>query len=166
MIFSKMKKPVSLMALASALITLLVFVNDSFASATWLSSITNVKSPTRVALDSQGNLFVTDTDDSAVKVYDRRGNYVTTLAGLKEPIGIAVSGSTVYIGNRGSRSVDVYTYTGGALTFSKMLGSGSGEFKAPEAIAVSKSGMIFVADRLDHQVKIYNANGSLAKSFG
>jgi hypothetical protein len=167
MIFSKMKKPVSLLALASALIAFLIFVNDSFASVTWLSSITNVKNPTRVAVDSQGNLFVTEPNDiNSVTVFDRRGNYVTALGGLQNPIGIAVSGSKVYVGNQGSKSVDVYSYANGKFALSAMLGTGSGEFKAPDAIAVSKSGMIYVADRLDHRVKAYNPNGSLALSFG
>ena len=132
MIFAKMKKPVSLLALASVLISLMIFVNDSFASATWLSSITNVKVPTRVALDSQGNLFVTEPHDvNSVTVFDRHGNYVTALGGLQNPVGIAVSGSKVYIGNQGSKSVDVYTYANGKFTFSTMLGTGAGRVQGP-----------------------------------
>ena len=53
--------------------------------------------PRDVAIDSEGKVFVTDTGNKRIMVYDRDGNYVTQMgyggAGpgeFAEPVGIAV----------------------------------------------------------------------------
>lgn len=45
-------------------------------------------------------------------------------------------------------------------------GSGAGQFSDPAAIAVSASGMVFVADRSNHNVQIFRADGVFLSAIG
>src|SRR5574337_12651 len=90
---------------------------QAFASVAWLSSIPvkaagsdDGSAPGRIALDSQGNMYVTDrrNEKDRVIVFDRSGAYVRTLAGLKSPVSVAVdANSKIYVGNAETGSIDV-----------------------------------------------------------
>jgi sugar lactone lactonase YvrE len=147
-------------------ILLLSFLSvPAFAGASWLFSITNTEVPTRLAVDGKGNIYVTEPrTKNRVLVFNRQGNYIRTLGGLKGPIGIAVDAqSKLYIGNSGTGSVDVY---GSDYKFLSRLGTGNGEFKLPSAVAVISTGRVYVVDTKANQVKAYNQDGTSAFTFG
>jgi hypothetical protein len=167
MIFRNVKNGMYFPALLCAVIFSLAATDDSAAAAQWLSSITNTKVPTRLAIDGKGNLYATEPRDAnRLLVFDRKGNFVRALGGLQKPIGVAVDGSRIYVGNEGSQTVDVYTMTDTGFTRAFMLGTGRGEFKSPNSIALGMNGLIYVADTKDHRIKAYNADGSQAFTFG
>ncbi len=140
------------------------FAHDALAASTWLSSI-SADVPTRIALDAQGNIYVTEArDKNLVRVFDRRGKLLRARSGFKSPAGIAVDGqSRLYVVNAAAKSVDVYN---GDFTPSFSLGAGKGEFKAPASVAVGANGLIYVADTKDNRIKAYNPNGTPAFAFG
>ncbi len=153
------------MQMITAVLFFVIGASQAFASPTWLFSITKTSVPTRIALDGKGNIYVTEPrNKNRVLVFDRQGNHMRTLAGLKGPIGIAVdNNSKIYVGNSVTGSVDVYNPN---FTFAFKLGSGDGEVKLPNSIVVTSAGRIYVVDSKDNLVKVYNQDGKSAFSFG
>jgi hypothetical protein len=99
---------------------------------------TFVNAPTAVALDTYGNVYVTESINDRLLIYSQSGEHQTFLIGLNKPISVAVDNSgRIYIGNKDSGNVEVYSadlsllfklYTGD--------GSGDGEFIQPNDIAI------------------------------
>ena len=122
-----------------AVIFLFLLVSSSFASSTWLSSIKGATDdvPTRIAIDKEGNLYVTQPrTKNNLLVYNRHGKLIRTLYGLNGPIGVAIgSDAKIYIGNDITDSVDVYNND---FSFSHSLGSGKGAVQTPNSIAISR----------------------------
>ncbi|HEY6358474.1 MAG TPA: hypothetical protein VIX35_09530, partial [Vicinamibacterales bacterium] len=127
-------------------------------------------SPTDIALDDRGNLYVTDGWVDTVRKITSAGE-VTTLAGkagergstdgradlarFVVPAGIAVDrGGNVYVCDYGNRTVrkitsagDVSTLAGRAGTQGSADGIGpAAEFSGPLAIAVDEGGNLYVSD--------------------
>jgi PKD repeat protein len=129
-----------------------------------LESLTSaVDTPTAVATDAGGTLYITDLYNNRLIVFNSTGRY-QELTGLDKPISVAVSDrNTIVIGSKGRRSVEVYD-AGLRLRFK--LGNGNGEFSLPNAIAVDNSGKFYVADGKEDRIKVYNSDGSALFSFG
>ena len=150
-----------------AVIFMFLLVSSSFASSTWLSSIAGTTDdvPTRIAIDKEGNLYVTQPrTKNNLLVYNRHGNLIRTMYGLQGPIGVAIgSDAKIYIGNDITGSIDVYNND---FSFFRQLGSGNGAVQTPNSIAISSSGLIYVTDTKAHNVKVYNPDGTAAFTFG
>lgn len=117
-----------------------------------------VPSPTSLAVDFSGTLYVTEAKSNSLFVYSEEGKQIKKLEGLDRPISVAVDKrGKIYIGNAGRSNVEVYD---SHLSFLYKLGSGDGEFAFPSSIAVDSSGSVYVTDSKHHRVKIYNSRGS------
>ena len=133
------------------------------------SNISAFSSPTGIAVSSSGDVFVTDTDNCAVRkisagqVSTLAGAYptscgstdgTTTAARFNHPTGVAVDASgNLYVADTGNRKIRRITPQGvvttiagsGAIGFADGTGS-SATFNTPTGIAVDTSGNVFVAD--------------------
>jgi len=139
------------------------------------STTASFKDPYGVALDSSGNIFVSDTHNHRIRKIDINGN-VTTVAGtgnatfadgnsttasFNNPTGIAVDSSgNIFVAdwlNNRIRKIDtsgnVTTIAGtGAPTFADG-DSTIAKFHSPSSVAVDSSGNIFVADQTNHRIR-------------
>ncbi len=159
--------------LITGIILSAIIGTTAFASVTWLSSIPvkatgpdDESAPGRIAIDAKGNIYVTDRRNHKDRliIFDRNGNYVRTLGGLKSPVSVAVDvNGYIYIGSADTGSVDVYNAD---FTFAFKLGAGNNEVKFPGSIAVSADGHVFVVDTQANAVKVYNADHTYAFAFG
>lgn len=127
-----------------------------------LGSINETTNPLSIAVDKDGRLYVGDPLRGVVNVYSNSGTSLFSFGGIGKPLGISVSGSSVYVGDGSDGSVKVFDLEGKYIT---MLGAGRGEFQAPNGIAVSSAGIVYVTDSPTGLVKAYNPDGS-AFSFG
>lgn len=124
----------------------------------------NVSAPTAVATDTNGNVYLTESSNNRLLVFNAGGENTDTLSGLDKPKGVAVdSRGNVYIGNEIAMNVSVYD---SELTFLYKLGIGDGEVENPNAIAIDSIGKVYVADRNEDVIKIYNPDGTFDTSFG
>ena len=59
----------------------------------------NISYPSGIAVDQDGNVYIADTDNNAIKKIDREGNVITLLGtNLHNPFGVAIDQSgNVYI---------------------------------------------------------------------
>jgi len=131
-------------------------VVGQFAATDW-----QLVYPTRLAMVGD-TLFVSDPKANKVMGYNQ-GVADTTLAGLDQPLGVAVYGDLLYVGNAGRKDVEVYSIT--EKKYLRSLG-GVGAFELPNSIAVAPNGLVYVADSKRDVVKVFDANGNLVNTIG
>jgi hypothetical protein len=133
--------------------------------------------PSRIAVAENGRIYVSDTQQGVVAIFDSEGKRIGTLTGVDAPLGLAVSGlnrcidflgcscpwvTTVYVGDEFEGSVSVFENG----RFARMLGAGAGEFIKPNGIAVTREQVVYVVDSEARNIKIFAPNGRLQSSFG
>jgi sugar lactone lactonase YvrE len=120
---------------------------------------TGFSAPSGVAVDANGNVFVADQNNNAVKEILASGAFVTVsslASGFNLPEGVAVdSAGNVYVADALNSEVKEIVAAGGFTTV-KTLGSG---FNFPEGVAVDGSGNVYVADTGNNAVKEILAAG-------
>ncbi len=140
-------------------------------------------SPTGVAVDGSGNVFVADLRNYTIRKISS-GGVVTTFAGtagsygsangtgvaatFNSPYGVAVDGSgNVYVAEGANRIIRKIT-SGGEVTImagtAGVAGSADGtgsaaRFDWPHGVAVDGSGNVFVADTLNQTIRKITASG-------
>jgi sugar lactone lactonase YvrE len=123
-----------------------------------------------VAVDTSGNLFIADTNNSTIRRVDAATGIITTVAAadLSSPIGVAVDTfGNLFIadgGNNRIRRVDaeigvITTVAGnGTAGFSGDGGPAtSAELSFPYGLAVDSSGKLFVADYSNYRIRRIDA---------
>ena len=124
--------------------------------------------PDRVAVGADEKIYIADSNNNMVHLFDRAGQYQRAITGLERPTAVAVDiEGRIYIGNarNGGGSGNVEVYDSNLLLIGK-LGVGNGEFKTPVGIALDSAGLIYVVDGGKHKVNIYNSDLSFKSSFG
>ena len=141
--------------------------------------------PSGFAVDDSGDLFISDSDNNAVREVNLNTGIITTVAGngtqgyrgdggpataaeLSQPIGLGLDGSgDLFIAdwwNNAIREVNLGTGIINTVAGGDALGdSGDGgpattaEVDKPEGVAVDKSGDLFIADSANNVVREVNA---------
>lgn len=130
--------------------------------------------PTYLAVDTTGNLYVTDTLNARVQMFDPDGNYVKTFGSrgsawgmFDTPKGVAVdSFGNVYVADSGWSNVQIFNQKGQVLLFFGGRGPIPGMLKNPTAVTIDKQNRIYVADYLNHRVELYQlVNTTATDSF-
>ena len=119
--------------------------------------------PTYLALDSKGNLYVTDTLNARVQVFDPEGDYIKSIGQrgsawgmFDKPKGVALdSFGNVYVVDSGWSNVQIFNQKGQVLLFFGGRGPLPGMLKNPTSIAIDAENRIYVADFINHRVNIY-----------
>lgn len=127
--------------------------------------------PTYLALDQKGNLYVTDTLNARVQVFDPDGHYLRSIGErgngwgmFDKPKGVALdSFGNVYVADSGWSNVQIFNQKGQALLFFGGRGPIPGMLKNPTAIAIDKHNHIYVADYLNHRVEMYRLVNTTAE---
>ncbi|HVW85071.1 MAG TPA: hypothetical protein VHB50_10345 [Bryobacteraceae bacterium] len=149
--------------------------------------------PIRVAVDSQGNLYITDYSNQSVRKVDHNTRTVTTIAGngslgysndgssalgaqLADPHDVAIDpAGNVYIAdtlNSRVRRIDtngtISTFAGnGTRGYSGDGGpAASAQLSLPTGLALDKSGNLFIADFGNGTVRKVDPNGNISTFAG
>lgn len=145
-------------------------------------SVARFNTPTDLAIDTSGNLYIADYGNHRIRKIDTAGN-VSTIAGsgvggyadavgvlaqFKNPAGIAVDTSgIVYVGdytNNRIRRIAVdgtVTTIGGGSSAGLLDGAAAvSRFNKPGDVEVSSLGIVYVADRINNAIRKIEFNGT------
>jgi sugar lactone lactonase YvrE len=111
--------------------------------------------PTNVAIDKEGNIYVTDTLNWRVEIFDADGNFVSqfgqhcdAIGCFERPKGIAIdSDGHVWVVDTGLALVELYSRDGELLAFFGGPGRSLGHFNDPMGIAIDKNNRVFVSEQ-------------------
>ena len=160
-----MNQKLYLMGAAILAALLLMLPGAGYAAPALIGAITDaVNRPTCVAMDSQGNIYVSETANGLLKVYSRKGKFLKEIS-VPRPLGVAVDASGyIYVGSANRHAVDIYASD---YRYVGSLGSGPGEIDQPISIAVDGAGKVYVLDGGKNVVRIYDSStAQLLSSFG
>jgi sugar lactone lactonase YvrE len=126
--------------------------------------------PCGIAVDRDGNLFIADTGNRAIRKINTKGE-VSTIAGrsdgsqgrevtLNRPVGIAVTGDGfLFVTDdesgriiRIAPDLEIKTYAGGLAGFANGAGA-LARFNGPSSVAVDRHGVLYVADSQNYLIR-------------
>ena len=126
--------------------------------------------PTNVTVDAAGNVYVTDTLNSRVQVFDTEGKYVKSFGQrgtgwgmFDKPKGVAVdSFGNVYVVDGGWSNVQIFNQQGQVLIFFGGRGRNPGLLSNPSSIVIDRNNRIYVGDFLNHRIEVYQLVNTVA----
>lgn len=74
------------------------------------------------------------------------------------------SAGNVYVGVFGRHVIQKFTSTGTLITQWGSLGSGNGQFNAPQGVAVDTAGNVYVADKRNNRIQKFSPTTSTGES--
>jgi DNA-binding beta-propeller fold protein YncE len=123
----------------------------SYGDANGAATAAEFASPRGVVTDTNGNVYVADSENNQIRKIDRYGAVSALASGLSNPQGVDVYGGYVYIADTGSNSIKRLPAAGGAVQ------TVASNLSAPKKISIDSSGTyIYVADSGSHKVKRVN----------
>lgn len=129
-------------------------------------------------VDSNENIWVTDNANHTVLKFSRDGTILMTLgeknvAGedakhFNKPTDIAfASNGDFYVSDGyGNSRVVKFNKAGEYLLAWGKKGNGPGEFNLPHAVQLDAQGMIYVADRENDRIQVFDGQGKFLRQFG
>lgn len=110
--------------------------------------------PFGVAVDDEGNVYVSDSSNQRIQKFDSVGTFLAEWGSfgsgdgqLAYPRGIAVDANgNVYVGNADNARIEKFDSNGTFLTHWGTFGDGDGQIHYPWGVAVDAAGQVYVAD--------------------
>jgi len=111
--------------------------------------------PTDVAVDKDGNIYVTDTLNWRVEIFDADGKFISqfgqhcdAIGCFKRPKGIAVdSDGHIWVVDTGMALVQAYNRNGDLLGYVGGPGRNLGQFNDPMGITIDQNNRMFVSEQ-------------------
>jgi DNA-binding beta-propeller fold protein YncE len=119
--------------------------------------------PTNIFISNGDLLYITDSMNFRVQVFDRQGNFISSFGkpgdgfgDFSKPKGIAVdSDENIYVADAHFDTVQIFNGKGELLlTFGKS-GNGRGEMILPAGLFIDDRDRIYVADSYNHRILLF-----------
>ena len=119
--------------------------------------------PTNLFVDARGRLYVTDTMNFRIQVFDAAGAFINefgtqgdTPGSLNRPKGVGVdSEGHIYVVDSSFNNFQTFDAEGQLLLFVGSIGRGPGEFFLPAGLYVDDRDLIYVADQGNARVQVF-----------
>jgi sugar lactone lactonase YvrE len=125
------------------------------------STTTRTSTPNGVALDAQGNLYVSNDGNNTITKFGPGGTYLGIFAsGLNQPAGMKFDAhGNLFVANVGNGTISEIT-PGGAVTTAVASG-----LSDPEDVAFDAAGNLYVANLGDNSVKKITPQGQMSNFY-
>ncbi|MBI2928401.1 MAG: 6-bladed beta-propeller [Verrucomicrobia bacterium] len=133
--------------------------------------------PHGLRVDADGHVWVTDNGDHQVMKFTRDGRLLLTLGKKQHPgtdaetfnrptdIAFTRSGDFYVSDGYGNSRVVKFSREGKYLFAWGKRGTGPGEFNTPHSIAVDSKGLVYVSDRENNRIQIFEADGKFVRQW-
>lgn len=139
-----------------------------------------LNSPTGIALDKNGNIYVADTDNHSIQKFDKTGTFLARWGGEPSsqegqfyyPRGLTVGpGDVVYVADSGNNRVQKFDFEGNAQkAWGKFgfawRGADMGRFDVPWGITTDQDGHVYVSDTSNARIQKFQADGQPLLKWG
>jgi len=132
--------------------------------------------PSSLFIDKRGQIYVADSENHRIQVFDLRGQVLRTIGKrgrsngeFSVPVGVAVDEEGyLYVVDSCNRRVQKFDPNGNyILQWGNSERRGGGiQFSAPSGIVVGKDGSIWVADAKTGRIQCFDRQGNLLLAFG
>ena len=154
--------------------TAVVVTNSPWQVLVARGAVPDLQSPSGVAVDADGNVYVVDFVGDFVQKFSpggqplirfgQKGNAPGQFAG---PSDVAVdSQNNIYIADTNNQRIQKLSPTGQPIGMWGSGGDGAGQFWLPSGVAVDEQGKIYVADRSNHRIQVLSASGAPLNQWG
>lgn len=148
------------------------------------------RNPTGTAVDSAGNIYVSDTGNNSIRRITPDGTTslfagngllpgsldgVGSAAYFTSPSGIAVDGAgNVFVADSANHAIRRISPAGEVTTYAGVIGipgyadgaNGSAKFDYPSGVAVDGAGNLYVADYSNHVIRMVSVSGTVSTLAG
>lgn len=119
--------------------------------------------PSYLAVDKQDNVYVTDTMNFTVRVFDSNGKYIRsqgqigdTPGSFARPKGVALdSDQNLYVIDSIFGNFQIFDQKGQLLLYAGQEGTLPGEFMLPSGIFIDRNDRIYIADTFNHRIQVF-----------
>lgn len=135
--------------------------------------------PRNVTVSPDGLIFVADSGNHRIAVFDQAGQLVNSFGGqgtgpgqFNEPWGIVADDRFVYIADTWNNRIQVFDHTGELVNIFGESGSpgapfeGGGLFYGPRSIVLTTDNQLLVTDTGNHRIQVFNTDGTFITGFG
>lgn len=142
--------------------------------------------PEGIALGPEGRVYVADTNNHRVQVFDSQGRYLfewgslcilETKEGCKTPEGegqfnapegiiYGVLSGIIYVADSGNHRVQAFAPDGEFLFQWGASGKEAGQFNNPVGLAVDDEARVYVADVMNHRLQVFSHTGRFLRQWG
>ena len=152
----------------------IVFNRDGIFQRSWGEGLFG--SPHGMYIGDQDNVYLTDTVHHTVFKFTLDGELLDTYGTKGEPhegtpfnrptdIAIASTGEMYVSDGYGNSRVHKFSADGELLYSWGEPGDGPGQFDVPHDVDVYKDGRVFIADRQNHRIQIFDATGKFLEEW-
>lgn len=105
-----------------------------------------LRKATDIALDEVGRIYVLDSDENQVKVYDASGLYLRSFKDVGSPVSLAVAEDGVYVADGSKQVVSKFDFDGNLAFPFGSKGEGKSQTKKLSGLALEKGQQVFIGD--------------------
>ncbi len=129
--------------------------------------------PQNIAVDSEGNVYVTDLGNRRVQQFNNDGTFLKTWgssgsgAGQFNSVsGIAVDENSVYVVDNQLNKIQKFDFDGNFVTQWGTQGVDAGQFMYPSGIAIGANSTVLVVDTGNSRIQQFTSEGDFVMQFG
>lgn len=156
-----------------------IFLSPSIVIGQTGSGQGELLQPRNIAFSPDGNIFVTDSGNHRIQVYDQFGNFLNTWGQFgsepgqfNEPWGIAVDDNYVYVADTWNHRIQKFSHSGEYIASIGQSGTpdqgqiGEGLFFGPRDVVNMPEDRLLVTDTGNHRLQLFDTDGEFITAIG